>query len=136
VRAPGGPVHVTPTARELAEIILHPPLAPVAYQVAPPRIANLLADCLSVVPRWTYDWTLWPAIALLPPDLRDEFGIHWSGERRIVADRLLRSWQAWRPLLPPAFRQFGIASAADRRVATTDPVSRVAGSAGGRSGED
>ena len=55
--APGGGVHVTDTARELAEAILHPPL--------PGVLARLPLD-----PR-AYGWTLWPAIGLLPPAVRE-----------------------------------------------------------------
>ena len=116
MRGPDGPVRVTPTARYLAEVILHPPLARVADLVVAPPAAPILGRVLSRLPSSSYDWMLWPALALLPPDLRTEFGVGWSPAREFVATCLLRSWQAWRPLLPATFRQFGIAIAADRRT--------------------
>ena len=131
---PDGPIHVTPTARALAQVVLHPPLAPIADQVLPAPVAPWAAALLRAIPPLAYDWTLWPAIALLQADLREEFGLEWSAGRHLVADWLLRSWQAWRPILPPAFRQFGMAMAAHRRVDGNDWVSRGAGSGGGTSG--
>jgi uncharacterized protein (DUF2236 family) len=53
---PAGPVRVGPTARELAEAILHPPLPGVLAR-------------FGVHPR-LYDWTLWPSIGLLPDSIR------------------------------------------------------------------
>ena len=50
---PAGPVQVGPLARELAGVILRPPL--------PGALARL------PVPTAFYDWTLWPSVGLLPP---------------------------------------------------------------------
>ena len=105
--APSGPVHVTPTARALAEVILHPPLAPIH-------------PILGRLPPRTYDWTFWPSIALLPSGVRDEFGIAWSPTRRAVARWLLAGMARWRPLLPKSFRWMPQALAADRRIAGID----------------
>jgi len=102
--SPAGPVHVTPTARALAEAILHPPLAPIH-------------PLLGVLPARSYDWTFWPSIALLPPTVREEFGIAWTPTRRAVARWLLGGMQLWRPLLPPSLRWMPQALAADRRIA-------------------
>ena len=63
--APDGPVHPTPTARALAEVILHPPLGPLAG-VAPDALAGPLGAMLDAVPGRLVDWTLWPAVGLLP----------------------------------------------------------------------
>jgi uncharacterized protein (DUF2236 family) len=101
--APDGPVHPTPTARELAWHVLNPPLGP----ILPP---------LAWVPRPAYAWTLWPAIGLLPPSVRQEYGFRWSPLERSVAAWLATAWRAWRPLLPEPFRQMPQVLAADRRV--------------------
>ncbi len=100
--APGGGVHVTDTARELAATILNPPL--------PGLLARLPLD-----PR-AYGWTLWPAIGLLPPSVREGYRLRWGWRERLVADWLVAGWRAWNPLLPAAFRQMPQALAADRRV--------------------
>jgi uncharacterized protein (DUF2236 family) len=99
---PGGPVRVGPTARELAEAILHPPLPGVLARVG-------------VHPR-LYDWTLWPSIGLLPPSIREAYGFSWGWVERAVDAWLVTAWRAWNPLLPAVFRQMPQALAADRRV--------------------
>ncbi len=126
---PGGPVLVTPTARELASTILHPPLAP----LAPP-----LAPLLGLIPPAAYDWTLWPSLELLPARLRQQYGIPRDPLRGAVVAWLLAGWRAWRPLIPTSLRWMPQARMADRRVArmADGPVAgtadRVAGAAGGR----
>ncbi|HEX2756684.1 MAG TPA: oxygenase MpaB family protein, partial [Candidatus Limnocylindrales bacterium] len=90
--APGGPVHVGAVARELADVVLHPPLGPVA-----PPLAGL--------PTWTYAWTLWPAVGLLPSTIRTEYGMRWGSFERAVSAWLVGTWRAWRAILPPGFRQ-------------------------------
>lgn len=100
--APDGPVRVGPVARELAAAILHPPL-PGALGALP-------------IPTVTYDWTLWPALGLLPAPVRDAYGFAWGPRERLVSRWLVAGWRAWRPLLPAAFRQMPQALAADRRV--------------------
>lgn len=104
---PDGPVHPTPTARRLAGFILHPTLAPLAPPVAP---------LLERIPRPLYDWILWPAVALLPPPVREEYAIPWSRAQRLGAKALLAGFKAWRPLLPAGLRQMPRAIAADRRI--------------------
>lgn len=121
--APGGPVVVGAVARDLAASILHPPL--------PGVLARLPLD-----PR-AYGWTLWPAVGLLPPRIRDGYGLAWGPRERAVAGWLVRSWRAWNPLLPRSFRQMPQAIAADRRMTSRAPVvapndlSRTAGTAAG-----
>lgn len=97
-----GPVRVGPTARELAEAILHPPLPGV---LARARIHTRL-----------YDWTLWPSIGLLPPSIRAQYGFSWGLLERAVSGWLVTAWRAWNPVLPGSFRQMPQALAADRRV--------------------
>lgn len=104
---PTGPVLVTPTARTLVETILHPPLAP----LAPP-----LAPLLERIPSALYDWTLWPALELLPDDLREQYGIPRGPVRTAVAAWLLAAWRAWRPLIPTSLRWMPQARMADRRI--------------------
>ena len=63
--APDGPVRVSPIARELAGVILRPPLAPLAPLLPLPTAAA--RSVLARVPPATYSWTLWPSVGLLPP---------------------------------------------------------------------
>jgi uncharacterized protein (DUF2236 family) len=100
--APDGPIRVDATARELAHAVLHPPLGPVI-------------PALAAVPPVAYAWTLWPAIGLLPPTVREAYGLPWGPLERSVAAWLVASWRAWRPLIPATFRQMPQALAADRR---------------------
>ena len=68
--APDGPVHPSATARELAAVILHPDLAPLAEHGP---VADLMgglspavASVLRRVPGAAVDWLLVPSIGLLP----------------------------------------------------------------------
>src|SRR5262245_28174185 len=90
--APDGPVQVSPTARELAHAVLHPPLGP----VLPP---------LAAVPAAAYAWTLWPSVGLLPDAIRAAYGLRWGPLERAVSTWLVAGWRAWRPILPATFRQ-------------------------------
>ena len=100
---PGGPVRVSPVARELAAVVLRPPLAP-------------LLPWLGFVPAAAYAWTLWPSVGLLPASVRDDYGLAWGARERMVSRWLVAGWCAWRPILPASFRQMPKALAADRRV--------------------
>ena len=106
--APGGPVRVSPVARDLAHAVLHPPLGPVV-------------PALAAVPARFYAWTLWPSIGLLPASVRADYGFRWGPLERAVSGWLVAGWRAWRPLLPVPFRQMPQALAADRRVAGEPP---------------
>ena len=103
--APAGGVRVSPIARELAHAVLHSPLAP-------------LAPWLAGVATGLYAWTLWPSIGLLPPTVREDYGLAWGRRERLVSAWLVATWRAWRPLLPATFRQMPKALAADRRMLT------------------
>ena len=100
---PDGPVHPNDVARDLADAVLHPPLGPVIPALAgvPPRL---------------YAWTLWPALDLLPPTLRAEYGFRWGPLERAVTGWLVTTWRWWRPSLPVELRQMPAALAADRRM--------------------
>jgi uncharacterized protein (DUF2236 family) len=100
---PAGPVHPNAVARDLAEAVLHPPLGPVI-----PALAR--------VPPSLYSWTLWPAVGLLPPSIRREYGFTWGGPQALVETWLVSTWRAIRPALPVGFRQMPAARAADRRI--------------------
>lgn len=103
--AAGGPVRVSAAARELAYAVLHPPLGPVV-----PALAGM--------PSALYAWTLWPAIGLLPDGVRGEYGLRWGPFEQAIAAWLVVGWRAWRPILPPSFREMPQALAADRRIAS------------------
>jgi uncharacterized protein (DUF2236 family) len=99
---PEGPIRVGSTARDLAEVILHPPL--------PGVLARLGLHPMA------YDWTLWPSIGLLPPSIREAYGFAWGWRERAVDGWLVATWRAWNPVLPRSLRQMPQALAADRRV--------------------
>ena len=100
---PGGPIRVTPTARELARTVLGPPLGP-----TPPALA--------AVPAAAYGWTLWPAVALLPATIRADYGLHWGPSSASIAGWLTAGFRAWRPVLPSTWRTMPQALAADARL--------------------
>ena len=105
---PTGPIRVTPTARELARTILRPPLGP-------------LHPGLASIPASLYAWTLWPAVALLPPQIRDAYGLTWTARERAVAAWLALGFRTWRPLLPRPWRTMPQALAADARMTAAVP---------------
>jgi uncharacterized protein (DUF2236 family) len=94
---PGGPLVVTPTARRLAPAIVRPPL---------PLVPAPLVDLATL-----------PAMALLPPHIRDDYSIAWSRRRAITAHWLGLGVKAWVALMPRAARAMPQARAAERRVA-------------------
>jgi uncharacterized protein (DUF2236 family) len=105
--APDGPIHPTATARELARSILHPPLAPLAPWL--PGLAR--------VPTALYDWTAWPAVALLPPRICEEYGLRWGPGQAMVARWLVAGFRLWRPRIATNLRWMAAARAADARTA-------------------
>lgn len=118
--APDGPVHPTATARDLADAILRPPLpgvvrAEIAALLGP--AAPPVRRALALVPQPLVDVLLLPAVGLLPARTRDEYGLSWGPRERLIDAWLVTAWRAWRPLLPPSFRWFPQALAADARVA-------------------
>lgn len=109
-----GPIVVGDTARELAHAILHPPLGPAATAAGFPF--DRAAPLLDRIPSRAYSWLFWPAIGLLPDSVREGYGFPWGLRQRAVAAWLVATWSAWRPVLPPSFRQMPQALRADRRV--------------------
>jgi uncharacterized protein (DUF2236 family) len=112
--APSGPIEVGDLARELAEGILHPPLGPAVAAAGWPF--DRVASMLDAVPARAYGWLFWPSIGLLPSRVREGYGFPWGLRQRVVTTWLVATWQAWRPMLPPTFRQMPQALRADRRV--------------------
>jgi len=92
-----GPIHPTKTARDLAPMILRPPLP-----LVPARVVNLLGM---------------PGLALLPPQLRHEFGIAWTPRDAEVAAVATRVVRAWTGVVPGPPRWMPQARAAYRRIA-------------------
>jgi len=117
---PDGPVRVGPVARELADAILHPPLGP-AVAAAGPLLARA-APLLDAIPAKAYGWLFWPAIGLLPAAVRAGYDLPWGVRQRIVAAWLVSAWRAWRPVLPPAFREMPQARRAEQRVGAGAPL--------------
>jgi uncharacterized protein (DUF2236 family) len=111
---PGGEIEVGDVARDLAGSILHPPLGPAMAAVGGP-VARL-APLLDAIPSRAYAWLFWPSIGLLPTSVREGYDLPWGIPQRAVATWLVATWQAWRPALPPSFRQMPQAIRADRRV--------------------
>jgi uncharacterized protein (DUF2236 family) len=118
---PRGPVHPTPTARELAAVILHPPLGPavsrgpIARRLGP--VVRPLASMLDRLPPGAASWLLVPSLGLLPASLRDEYGFAWGVRELALSAWLVTAWRAGRPLFPATIRWFPQALAADARFA-------------------
>lgn len=94
--APSGPIHVTPTARRMAPLIMRPPL---------PYVSGVAVDMLAT-----------PGLALLPTRLRQEFGIDWDSGRDLLARGMSRGIRAWVKLTPMTVRSMPQARAAFRRA--------------------
>lgn len=103
--APDGPVQVGSIARDLAGVILRPPLGPVH-------------PILAGIPAGVYAWTMWPAVDLLPEPIRIGYGLPWGRRERLVSAWLTAGYRAWRPILPVGFRTMPWARSADARLAT------------------
>lgn len=109
-----GPVHPTPVARELAEVILRPTLGPLGGLV--PVAEDIARPILAAIPASLYAWALWPAVGLLPDRVRTEYGFRFGPLERAVSAWLVAGWRAWRPLIPTRWRWMAFARAAERRM--------------------
>lgn len=116
----GGPIEVGDVARDLAGSILHPPLGPAVTAAGFPF--DRLAGFADAIPSRAYAWLFWPAIGLLPARVREGYGLPWGLRQRVTAAWLVATWSAWRPVLPPSFRQMPQALQADRRVGAGEPL--------------
>lgn len=117
-----GPVHPTPTARDLAGAILSPPLAGVVRGPLEQLLgsaAPAVRAALDLVPQPLVDALMLPAIGLLPARARGEYGFPWGARERAIDRWLVTTWRAGRPVFPGSLRWFPQAIAADARVAAT-----------------
>jgi uncharacterized protein (DUF2236 family) len=73
-------LEVTPAALELAHAVLHPPV---------PLLSGFGGDALSAV-----------SLALLPPEIRDRYGLSAGPARRLAEDLAVRAIRCAVPLLP------------------------------------
>ena len=96
--AASGPIHVTPTARNLAPIIMRPPIA---------FVPGVAVDVLAL-----------PGLSLLPKRLRQEFGIGWDSSRELAAASLGVAIRVWTKVVPTSLRSMPQARAAFRRAET------------------
>lgn len=112
-----GPVRVGDVARDLAALILRPPLGPLAAVTPGLAGSRRAAALLSTIPAGAYAWLLWPSVALLPAAVREGYGLAWGRRERLVAAWLVAAWRLWRPLIPTWLRWMPQALAADRRIA-------------------
>lgn len=92
----GDVLAVTPTVRTLAEHVIHPPISWF------PRIAG---DALSVA-----------TAALLPPAVRDLYGLRWSARRQLAWRLLRRSLRETLPFMPDRLRAGRHARRGERRA--------------------
>ncbi len=97
--SPNGPIHVTPTARRLAPLIIRPPL---------PMVPDVAVDLLAL-----------PGLAFLPARLRGEFGIDWGEGREALSRALGLAIRGWTSVVPVDLRQMPQARAAFARAAAT-----------------
>jgi uncharacterized protein (DUF2236 family) len=94
--AADGPVHVTPTALRMSQLIVRPPL---------PHVPAPLIDLVAL-----------PGLALLPARLRQEFGIGWDHGRELVAELLGLGLRCWVRTVPRGWRAMPQARAAEKRA--------------------
>ena len=82
--ASDGPIQVTPTARALAPMIVRPPL---------PHVPGAAIEALVL-----------PGLALLPPRIREAFGIEWSPGRQRLSAAFGAAVRAWTSVVPASLR--------------------------------
>lgn len=91
----GGEVAVTPTARRLAETVLYPTRLP---------------------PRPIWDLAHLISISVLPPPIRDGYGIPWSARREWGLNAIAATSRRLLPLVPAPLRHVPAARSAERRL--------------------
>jgi uncharacterized protein (DUF2236 family) len=92
----GPDLEITPTARQLADAVLHPPIRLV------PRIAG---DAASII-----------TCGLLPPAIRERYGLPWGARRERAFGAILDLVQRALPLVPSPIREMPQARRAAGRV--------------------
>ncbi|UCE85423.1 MAG: DUF2236 domain-containing protein [Deltaproteobacteria bacterium] len=90
----GPMLEITPTARQLADAVLHPPIA--------------------WVPRWIGDATGVLTLGLLPAELRERYGFAWNRAHARAFDAARALLRRTLPLLPDALRAVPQARRAER----------------------
>jgi uncharacterized protein (DUF2236 family) len=94
--SPDGPIKVSDVALRLAPSIIRPPF---------PLVPGLAIDLLTL-----------PGFALLPPRIRQNYGIAWSTNRERTAIALGYAVRSWTRVIPLPLRSMPQAISADRRV--------------------
>jgi uncharacterized protein (DUF2236 family) len=94
--SPDGPIKVSDVALRLAPSIIRPPF---------PLVPGLAIDLLTL-----------PGFALLPPRIREDYGIAWSISRERTAIALGYAVRSWTRVIPLLLRSMPQAISADRRV--------------------
>jgi uncharacterized protein (DUF2236 family) len=94
--ASDGPIHVTPTARRMAPLIVRPP-----FRLVPAMATDLLAL---------------PGLAFLPARLRKEYGIEWGSGRDALAGVLGTAIRGWTRVVPVGLRSMPQAQSAHGRA--------------------
>ena len=94
--SPDGPIKVSEVALRLAPSIIRPPF---------PLVPGLAIDLLTL-----------PGFALLPPRIREDYGIAWSTNRERTAIALGYAVRSWTRVIPLLLRSMPQAISADRRV--------------------
>jgi uncharacterized protein (DUF2236 family) len=97
----GGPVRVSDTARDLARSILYPPV---------PLIPPPIFDAINFV-----------TIGLLPPSLRDQYGLAWGSLDQLLFDISTFAISMALPIVPDFIRAVPAARAAERAFAAARP---------------
>jgi len=94
--APDGPIQVTAEARAMAPMLVRPPLP--------------------LAPGWAVDALGLPGLALLPPRIREDYGIAWGPGHARTAGLVATAVRAWTSVVPTTLRSMPQARAADRRA--------------------
>jgi uncharacterized protein (DUF2236 family) len=102
--ASDGPIHVTPTALELAPMILRPPL---------PHVPGPLVDLLAL-----------PGLGLLPQRIRDEYAIRWGPGRARLGRTIGTAVRLWTAAVPVDWRSMPPARRAWARAQREEPPGR------------
>ena len=91
-----GPVRASATARQLARGILYPPV---------PLVPSFAFDAINVI-----------TAGLLPPSLREQFGLGWDPARQLLFDAAGIAIWMMLPLLPDFLRAIPAARTAERAL--------------------
>ena len=94
--SPDGPIKVSDVALRLAPSIIRPPF---------PLVPGLAIDMLTL-----------PGFALLPPRIRNEYGIAWDSRHEALATALGLAVRGWTTVIPTPLRSMPQAVSANRRV--------------------